>query len=74
LSDRIGPEEIRVIERLSHAIMESRISSSMNNLRREIELGNEREQELLRIALKLFNYEKRQSFFNRFFNMSVWGK
>jgi glutamyl-tRNA reductase len=58
LADKVGAEEIRIIEQLSHAILESIISVPMNNLRREIEIHNGREEELIRIVLKLFNYEK----------------
>ena len=58
LADKVGAEEIRIIEQLSHAILESIISVPMNNLRREIEMQNEREDELIRIVSKLFDYEK----------------
>ena len=58
LGPKIGPKESKIIEQFSHALLEGIISTPMNNLRRQIQNGNnDEEQELMRIAAKLFNYE-----------------
>ncbi|HEX2406203.1 MAG TPA: glutamyl-tRNA reductase [Nitrososphaeraceae archaeon] len=58
LGPKIGPKESKIIEQFSHALLEGIISTPMNNLRRQIQSGNnDEEQELMRIAAKLFNYE-----------------
>jgi glutamyl-tRNA reductase len=58
LGPKIGPKESKIIEQFSHALLEGVISTPMNNLRRQIQNGNnDEEQELMRIAAKLFNYE-----------------
>ena len=58
LGPKIGPKESKIIEQFSHALLEGIISTPMNNLRRQIQNGNnDEEQELMRIASKLFNYE-----------------
>jgi glutamyl-tRNA reductase len=58
LGSKIGPKESKIIEQFSHALLEGVISTPMNNLRRQIQNGNnDEEQELMRIAAKLFNYE-----------------
>jgi glutamyl-tRNA reductase len=55
---RLTPEETRVIEQLSYAIVEGVLSNPMNNLRKEIEGdGNE---ELMKMVAKLFRYEENQ--------------
>lgn len=58
LGPKIGPRESKIIEQFSHALLEGILSTPMNNLRRQIQNGNnDEEQELMRIAAKLFNYE-----------------
>ena len=58
LGPKIGPKESKIIEQFSHALLEGIISTPMNNLRRQVQSGNnDEEQELMRIAAKLFNYE-----------------
>ena len=58
LGPKIGPKESKIIEQFSHALLEGIISTPMNNLRQQIQNGdNDEEQELMRIAAKLFNYE-----------------
>ena len=58
LGPKIGPKESKIIEQFSHALLEGILSTPMNNLRRQIQNGNnDEEQELMRIAAKLFNYE-----------------
>jgi glutamyl-tRNA reductase len=52
----LGPKEAKTIEELSYAIVEGILSTPMDNLRREIELGNENE-EMIRVVSKLFKYE-----------------
>jgi glutamyl-tRNA reductase len=61
LGKKIGPEESKTIEQLSHAIVEGILSTPMNNLRKEIEVCNGNEEEIMKVAAKLFKYEdKRQ--------------
>jgi glutamyl-tRNA reductase len=61
LGKKSGPEEARVIEQLSYAIVEGILSTPMNYLRREMEDGRDSE-ELMKIVAKMFKYEdeKRQ--------------
>jgi glutamyl-tRNA reductase len=58
LGNKIGPEEAKVVEQLSYAIMEGVLSTPMNNLRKEIEEGQS--EELVNIVAKLFKYGERQ--------------
>jgi glutamyl-tRNA reductase len=58
LDNRLGPDEVKVIEQLSFAIVEGVLSTPMNNLRKEIELGES--EELMKIVAKLFKYEEKQ--------------
>src|SRR5918993_374113 len=58
LGPKIGPKESKIIEQFSHALLEGILSTPMNNLRRQIQNGNNDEElEFMRIAAKLFNYE-----------------
>ena len=57
LGPKIGPQEGKIIEQFSHALLEGIISTPMNNLRRQIQNDKNDEQELMRLAAKLFNYE-----------------
>ena len=58
LGPKIGPKESKIIEQFSHALLEGILSTPMNNLRRQIQNGNnDEEHEFMRIAAKLFNYE-----------------
>ena len=57
LGKKIGPEESKTIEQLSHAIVEGILSTPMNNLRKEIEVCNGNEEEIMKVAAKLFKYE-----------------
>ena len=61
LKDRIGPNEAKVIEHLSHAIVEGILSSPMNNLRKEIELAVTDQEEIMKVIAKLFKYEDKES-------------
>jgi glutamyl-tRNA reductase len=61
LKDGIGPNEAKVIEHLSHAIVEGVLSSPMNNLRKEIELAVTDQEEIMKIIAKLFKYEDKGS-------------
>ena len=58
LGKKLGPEEARVVEQLSYAIVEGVLSNPMNNLRKEIEEGQG--EELMKIVAKLFKYEEKQ--------------
>jgi glutamyl-tRNA reductase len=58
IGKRVTPEETRVIEQLSYAIVEGVLSNPMNNLRKEIEGGGN--EELMKMVAKLFRYEENQ--------------
>lgn len=58
LDKKLGPEEARVVEQLSYAIVEGVLSTPMNNLRKETEEGQS--EELMKIVAKLFKYEEKQ--------------
>lgn len=60
LRDKIGPSEAKVVEQLSHAIVEGVLSAPMNNLRKEIELGMTDQEEIMKVITKLFKYEDKQ--------------
>ncbi len=59
LGRRIGMEDAKVVEQLSHAIVEGVLATPMNNLRREIEAAES--EELMRLVAKLFKYEEKQT-------------
>ena len=48
---------MKIIEQFSHALLEGIISTPMNNLRRYIQSDTGDEQEIMKIAAKLFNYD-----------------
>jgi len=50
-------KRIKIIDELTKAVVESIVSTPMNNLRRASEQGSS---ELLEIASKLFNYKKKE--------------
>jgi len=58
LGKKLGPDEAKVVEQLSYAIVEGVLSTPMNNLRKEIEDGQS--EELMKIVAKLFKYEEKQ--------------
>jgi glutamyl-tRNA reductase len=58
LGKKVGAEDAKVVEQLSHAIVEGVLSTPMNNLRKEIEEGES--EELMKIVAKLFRYEEKQ--------------
>jgi glutamyl-tRNA reductase len=58
IGKKLGPEEAKVVEQLSYAIVEGILSVPMNNLRKEIEEGGS--EELMKIVAKLFKYEENQ--------------
>jgi glutamyl-tRNA reductase len=58
IGKKLGPEEAKVVEQLSYAIVEGILSTPMNNLRKEIEGGGN--EELMKIVAKLFKYEEKQ--------------
>jgi glutamyl-tRNA reductase len=57
LGKTIGSKESKTIEQLSYAIVEAILSVPMNNLRKEIELCDENEEEIMNLVAKLFKYE-----------------
>lgn len=61
LKNRIGPNEAKVIEHLSHAIVEGVLSAPMNNLRKEIEEAADDQEEIMKVIAKLFKYEDKES-------------
>ncbi|MDQ4016158.1 MAG: glutamyl-tRNA reductase [Thermoproteota archaeon] len=58
IGKKLAPEEAKVVEQLSYAIVEGVLSIPMNNLRKEIEEGGN--EELMKIVAKLFKYEENQ--------------
>jgi glutamyl-tRNA reductase len=56
LGNKIGPEEYRIVEQLSYAIVEAVMSTPMNSLRKEI--GNDKSEDIKRIVARLFNYNE----------------
>ncbi len=56
LGNKIGPEEHRIIEQLSYAIVEAVMATPMNGLRKEI--GNDKSEDIKRIVARLFNYNE----------------
>jgi glutamyl-tRNA reductase len=59
LGKKIGPEESKIIEKLSYAIVEGILSSPMNNLRKEMEKCNEKDDDFMKLIIKLFSYENK---------------
>jgi glutamyl-tRNA reductase len=58
LGNDINPMERRVIEQLSHSLVEGILAAPMNNLRREIDTDGKDQEELVRLLDKLFKYEQ----------------
>jgi len=57
LASRSSLEQERIIEQLSYAIVEGILSTPMNYLRKEIEVGGRESDELMKIVAKLFQYD-----------------
>ncbi len=57
IGNRVGDNDIKILEQFSYALVEGILSTPMNNLRKEF-TNNKNENELINLALKLFNYEK----------------
>lgn len=57
IGDRMSESDVRILEQFSFALVEGILSTPMNNLRKEFS-NNKNENELINLALKLFNYEK----------------
>ncbi len=55
--NRVSNDDIKILEQFSYALVEGILSTPMNNLRKEF-ANNKNENELINLALKLFNYEK----------------
>ena len=58
LGDKLGPKEFRVIEQFSHAIVEGVLSVPMNNLKKEIELNNQKHEDLIKMAATSYSNMK----------------
>jgi glutamyl-tRNA reductase len=56
-----SPEEARIIEQLSYAIVEGILASPMNYLRKQIEAGGREGEELMKLVARLFRYEDEKS-------------
>jgi glutamyl-tRNA reductase len=56
LGTKIGPEECTIIEQFSYAMVEAIMSTPMNSLRKE--LDSNKNEDLIRIAARLFNYHE----------------
>jgi glutamyl-tRNA reductase len=57
LGTKIGPEECRIMEQFSYAMVEAIMSTPMNRLRQEIGTDSKNE-DVMRIAARLFNYHE----------------
>jgi glutamyl-tRNA reductase len=57
IGNRMNENDVKIIEQFSYALVEGILSTPMNNLRKEFS-NNKNENELINLALKLFNYEK----------------
>ena len=57
LRKNASPEEAKIIEQLSYAIVEGILATPMNYLRKEIEAGGRESEELMKLVSKLFRYE-----------------
>ena len=57
IGNRVSDDDIKILEQFSYALVEGILSTPMNNLRKEF-TNNRNENELINLALKLFNYEK----------------
>ncbi|MGD1835605.1 MAG: glutamyl-tRNA reductase [Nitrososphaeraceae archaeon] len=61
LGSSVGPRESKIIEQFSHALLEGIISTPMNNLRKQIQSDYNDDQDIMKIASKIFNYEHERS-------------
>ncbi len=57
IGNRMNEKDIKILEQFSYALVEGILSTPMNNLRKEFS-SSKNENELINLALKLFNYEK----------------
>ncbi len=57
IGNRVSDDDIKILEQFSYALVEGILATPMNNLRKEF-TNNKNENELINLALKLFNYEK----------------
>ncbi|MDP9289294.1 MAG: glutamyl-tRNA reductase, partial [Thermoproteota archaeon] len=57
LGAKIGPEERRIMEQFSYAMVEAIMSTPMNSLRKELGTASKNE-DVMRIAARLFNYHE----------------
>jgi glutamyl-tRNA reductase len=58
MSARSGTKEYKILEQLSFAIVEGILSTPMNNFRREV-TSYEKNQEIVKIISRIFNYEQK---------------
>ena len=57
IGNRVSDDDVKILEQFSYALVEGILSTPMNNLRKGF-TSNKNENELINLALKLFNYEK----------------
>lgn len=57
IGNGVSDDDVKILEQFSYALVEGILSTPMNNLRKEF-TNNKNENELINLALKLFNYEK----------------
>lgn len=57
IGNRMNENDVKILEQFSYALVEGILSTPMNNLRKEFS-NSKNENELINLALKLFNYEK----------------
>ena len=57
IGNRVSDDDVKILEQFSYALVEGILSTPMNNLQKEF-TSNKNENELINLALKLFNYEK----------------
>jgi glutamyl-tRNA reductase len=58
LRNKMDEKDIKIFEQFSYALIEGILSTPMNNLRKEFSQNDKNGNELINLAMKLFNYEK----------------
>ncbi len=59
IGDKIDEKDLKILEQFSYALVEGILATPMNTLRKEFSQNNKNNSELINLALKLFNYERR---------------
>jgi glutamyl-tRNA reductase len=58
LGNKMDQRDTKIFEQFSYALIEGILSTPMNNLRKEFSQNDKNSNELINLAMKLFNYEK----------------